>query len=115
MHTLAVPSGSPQAFIAFLTQLQSTAHFQWEPVSPHLTNGFITGYSISCRYQKDGLWKWLRETVDNSTFSFDLDSLIPATEYECAVAAENEIGQGPDSTPILFITPAGKQVTVLAM
>ena len=46
--------------------------------------------------------------MDNSTFKYSVENLHAATQYECSVAARNEVGQGPDSTPILLITPAGE-------
>ncbi len=103
-----VPTGSPQAFVAFFSLLQSTAHFEWQPLSPHLANGVILEYIVSCRYQREGVWHWDRDTVSNLTFSYSLENLIAAAQYECSVSARNEIGEGPASTAILFATPAGE-------
>ncbi len=105
-----VPTGSPQAFVAFFSILQSTAHFEWQPVSPHLANGVIVDYIISCRYQREGDWHWDRDTVSNSTFTYSLENLVAAAQYECFVTARNDVGEGPASTPILFATPAGEDI-----
>ena len=109
-HTHTVPTGSPQAFVAFFSLLQSTAHFEWQSVSPHLANGVILNYIVSCRYMRNGDdWNLdIKDMVSNSTFTYSLQNLLSAAHYECSVAALNEVGEGPASTPILFSTPAGE-------
>ncbi|XP_064388131.1 uncharacterized protein LOC135336300 isoform X2 [Halichondria panicea] len=104
----SLPTGSPQAFVAFFSLLQSTAHFEWQSVSPHLANGVILNYIISCRYMRNGDdWNLdIKDMVSNSTFTYSLQNLLSAAHYECSVAALNEVGEGPASTPILFSTPA---------
>ena len=78
----------------------------WLPPLAEGHNGIITSYIL--HIMEVGMQSQLNILYErNSSHSEILiDGLKPSTEYECILAAENEVGVGPFSEPLKVITPS---------
>ena len=87
------PSGLPT--IQSSTSVTSTSFvLNWAPPAYELQNGVIVLYDIHVTEVET----LLEANFTSSTTSLTLQSLHPAYTYQCIVAANTVVGQGPFST-----------------
>ena len=102
----AAPTGVPLTVRARMTS-SSTAQVQWNSVDCLERNGpiqmYIVNYGIS---ESDEI-----QTVTTTSTSLTLTNLVGGQEYNVQVAAENSVGVGPFSEPVVLVF-SGKQSIV---
>ena len=99
----AVPSGSPETFVAEAAERDVT--FSWSPPNVTLRNGNIIGYNLSCSPSPSSLPQSFPESGTYTVAHFSPSTthacstlasrFSPATSYECSVVALNGKGAGP--------------------
>lgn len=62
----------------------------WEEPEPHLQNGVILSYTITCDPSPDDPLKSVSEAG-----SITVGGFSPLTTYNCSVSASNSAGSGP--------------------
>nr|XP_042908973.1 Down syndrome cell adhesion molecule-like protein 1 homolog isoform X3 [Parasteatoda tepidariorum] len=79
-----------------------TASIVWS--APYSGNSAITKYIIQYWRDRGGPHRLLEDTIPSTQTTVLLKSLQPGTPYAVTVLGENEIGQGPPSDVLNFIT-----------
>ena len=92
------PSGTPQE-VTIVDTTSTKITIQWKELPCSDRNGDITGYTV--RYSISGSNITLRNYSDTAATLVDL---IPFTNYSIEVAAVNDNGTGPFSTPVYMRT-----------
>ena len=86
---VAVPSGPPHGFTAVSAGARNIT-FTWQPPEPHLQNGLIISYTITCDPPP---FSPLAPAAEAG--SLTLGVFAPLTSYNCSVRAVNSAGVGP--------------------
>ena len=82
----------------------------WLPPPAEGHNGIITSYVL--HIMEIGTSQLDVYERNSSHSEILIEELQPSTEYECLLAAENEVGLGPFSEPLKVMTPSdGKNTT----
>ena len=76
----------------------------WLPPAVEGHNGIITSYTL--RIVEVGTSQFDVYERNSSHSEILIGGLQPSTEYECLLAAENEVGFGPFSEPLKVTTPS---------
>ena len=99
LHTTE-PDGPPQdiTFTVNVAGNTSQVQFNFNPPQEDLQNGFIIGYRISC-VDRDRTRNAVT-MIYQSTLSrpYTLSNLVPATLYDCSLAARTSPGFGVEAT-----------------
>jgi titin len=75
---------------------ETSVALSWQP--PKSDGGSpITNYIVE--YRRKGDMKWNTATREAKTTEFTVEDLVPETEYEFRVTAQNKAGAGPPSAP----------------
>ena len=78
--------------------------FSWNPPSDTERNGIITGYTLSCQPNVEGL-----PQVYPSAGTYTVDGVYtPAAQYNCSVFASNSAGNGPPAYEVQTTPEDGK-------
>jgi len=95
--------GAPTG-LAIRERWSRSVSLTWQ--SPYAGNAPLTGYVIQFwRETNSGLNKRLNEVnVSASLSAYLLRDLTPGTAYELSILAENEVGRGPSSQVVRFVT-----------
>lgn len=98
-----VPSLPPRNI--YIETLSPTVIFiSWLPPPAEGHNGIITSYIL--HIVEVGTNQLDLYERNSSHSEILIKGLQPSTEYECLLAAENEVGFGPFSEPLKVITPS---------
>ncbi|XP_049273060.1 Down syndrome cell adhesion molecule homolog isoform X1 [Rhipicephalus sanguineus] len=85
---------------------------------PYSGNSPINNYIVHYWRDRDGAHRLMEQSVPNSQTSAMISELHPGASYSLTVTAENEVGQGPPSDPVRFLTaeeePGGSPTDVWA-
>ncbi|XP_049528339.1 Down syndrome cell adhesion molecule-like protein Dscam2 [Dermacentor silvarum] len=85
---------------------------------PYSGNSPISSYIVHYWRDRDGAHRLMEQTVPSSQSSAMISELHPGASYSLTVTAENEVGQGPPSDPVRFLTaeeePGGSPTDVWA-
>ncbi|XP_077540883.1 cell adhesion molecule Dscam1-like isoform X4 [Haemaphysalis longicornis] len=85
---------------------------------PYSGNSLITNYIVHYWRDREGAHRLLEQTVPSGQTSTTIGELHPGSSYSLTVTAENEVGQGPPSDPVRFLTaeeePGGSPTDVWA-
>ncbi|XP_049528341.1 Down syndrome cell adhesion molecule homolog [Dermacentor silvarum] len=85
---------------------------------PYSGNSPINNYIVHYWRDRDGAHRLMEQTVPSSQTSAMISELHPGASYSLTVTAENEVGQGPPSDPVRFLTaeeePGGSPTDVWA-
>ncbi|XP_075751461.1 cell adhesion molecule Dscam1 isoform X2 [Rhipicephalus microplus] len=85
---------------------------------PYSGNSPINNYIVHYWRDKDGAHRLMEQSVPSSQTSAMISELHPGASYSLTVTAENEVGQGPPSDPVRFLTaeeePGGSPTDVWA-
>ncbi|XP_077487042.1 cell adhesion molecule Dscam1-like isoform X2 [Amblyomma americanum] len=85
---------------------------------PYSGNSPINNYIVHYWRDRDGAHRLMEQTVPSSQTSATIGELHPGTSYPLTVTAQNEVGQGPPSDPVRFLTaeeePGGSPTDVWA-
>ncbi|XP_049528336.1 Down syndrome cell adhesion molecule homolog [Dermacentor silvarum] len=85
---------------------------------PYSGNSPISSYIVHYWRDRDGAHRLMEQTVPSSQTSAMISELHPGASYSLTVTAENEVGQGPPSDPVRFLTaeeePGGSPTDVWA-
>ncbi|KAK8764860.1 hypothetical protein V5799_032532 [Amblyomma americanum] len=85
---------------------------------PYSGNSPISNYIVHYWRDRDGAHRLMEQTVPSSQTSATISELHPGTSYSLTVTAQNEVGQGPPSDPVRFLTaeeePGGSPTDVWA-
>ncbi|PAA94273.1 hypothetical protein BOX15_Mlig022710g1 [Macrostomum lignano] len=95
------PSGPPQSFFLFGGESNSSLRASWEPPKPRHRQGRLLGYQIrhSIVGYPAGVSERLLNVTEPDVTSALLTDLQPNTEYNAWIAAVNEQGRGPWTSP----------------
>ncbi|XP_075553715.1 cell adhesion molecule Dscam1-like [Dermacentor variabilis] len=85
---------------------------------PYSGNSPINNYIVHYWRDRDGAHRLMEQTVPSGQTSAMISELHPGASYSLTVTAENEVGQGPPSDPVRFLTaeeePGGSPTDVWA-
>ncbi|XP_072144769.1 cell adhesion molecule Dscam1-like isoform X4 [Dermacentor andersoni] len=85
---------------------------------PYSGNSPISSYIVHYWRDRDGAHRLMEQTVPSGQTSAMISELHPGASYSLTVTAENEVGQGPPSDPVRFLTaeeePGGSPTDVWA-
>ncbi|XP_070395561.1 cell adhesion molecule Dscam1-like [Dermacentor albipictus] len=85
---------------------------------PYSGNSPISNYIVHYWRDRDGAHRLMEQTVPSGQTSAMISELHPGASYSLTVTAENEVGQGPPSDPVRFLTaeeePGGSPTDVWA-
>uniref|UniRef100_A0A1I8H8X8 Down syndrome cell adhesion molecule-like protein Dscam2 n=1 Tax=Macrostomum lignano TaxID=282301 RepID=A0A1I8H8X8_9PLAT len=93
------PSGPPQSFFLFGGESNSSLRASWEPPKPRHRQGRLLGYQIRHVGYPAGVSERLLNVTEPDVTSALLTDLQPNTEYNAWIAAVNEQGRGPWTSP----------------
>ena len=101
----AVPDGPPLN-ITFDMQGPDSIEFSWAPPSEELRNGIIIGYRVSCVAVGNRMGAPVTKTISVSAMvtsvTTTVQGFIPATLYNCSLAARTSIEFGPYDTLVIL-------------
>lgn len=99
INLLSVPSGPAQDVNVSVVSFEEVV-ISWEAPNEADHNGVITGYLVNVTVVSTGQ-SFTRTSTNTSLI---LNGLQPFTSYVCRVAARTQVGLGPFSTLISFLT-----------
>ena len=97
----AAPDGPPLN-ITFDVQGPDSIEFSWAPPSKELRNGVIAGYRVSCVVVGNQIGDPITETLGDVFRMTTLQGFMPATRYNCSLAARTFAGLGPNGTLVVL-------------
>ena len=103
-----VPSQPPQQVSASIISSDKVM-LRWEAPNEPDRNGIIISYLVNITLINAGL----SFTRNFTNTSLTLNNLRPFTSYICHVAARTEVGLGPFSTSISFLTDQAGNETII--
>ena len=86
---ITAPSGPPVGFSAEPVGARNIS-FSWQPPEPHLQNGVIVKYIITCTPNPLSPLSPVTEAI-----GLTVDGFSPLTSYNCSLRATNSAGRGP--------------------
>ena len=95
-----VPSSAPRNVLAIVTGTKS-ARFNWQPPPKEDHNGPILYYTLRIVEEE---FNQCEIVVNTSSTSYEVLNLEEYIRYLCQVSAATESGNGPYSSPLMFIT-----------
>ena len=87
--------GAPRNF-RVLQRQQTSISLSWQPPAPEQQNGIITSYTVYITPDGGSTY-----TIVTAGLNLVVSSLLPNTRYHFTVAASNEAGLGPQTSPSL--------------
>ena len=98
-YNVSVPSAPAQAVNVTIVSFEEVT-IEWQAPNQADQNGIITGYLVNITLVSTGM----SFTRSSTSTSLTLNGLQPFTSYTCHVAAQTQVGPGPFSMPITFLT-----------
>lgn len=99
---LLVPSAPPVNFTITVIGPR-TLEFSWSPPPEEERNGLISGYTLSCQPDSQGL-----PITVTSAGIYNVSGFTPATLENCSIYAFTSIGPGPSSNHVVMTGEDGK-------
>ena len=93
---------SPPLNITFNVLDPNSVEFSWAPPPEELSNGIIAGYRISCVVVGNQMGEPITDTLGDVFTMTTLQEFMPATRYNCSLAARTSAGIGLNGTLIVL-------------